>query len=212
MMLIGMFDSPYVRRVAISMRLLEVPFEHRNWSVGRDFEAIRRYNPLGRVPTLVLDDGEVLIESSAILDWLDERVGADRALLPARGPDRRRALKLMSIAAGAADKGVAQLYERAFRPEEKRHEDWVARCRKQMDAALDVLEHEAAALDGTGGWLGGERLTQADITVACAATFLHEALQLDPDRRPALMRQVARCEALPAFREIRLPFFAPQTG
>jgi glutathione S-transferase len=209
MLLIGMFDSPFVRRVAISMRLLDLPFEHRNWSVGRDFDAIRRYNPLGRVPTLVLDDGEALIESAAILDYLDERAGAQRALMPASGSERRRALKLMAVAGGAAEKGVLQLYEQAFRPPEKRHDDWLARCRSQSDAALDLLEREATL---PGDWLVGARMTQADITVACVATFLHEALGLDASRRPALMGRVAACEALPAFREICLPFAAPQPG
>ncbi len=80
MMLIGMYDSPFVRPVAITLNLFGMPFEHANWSVGRDFDRIREYNPLGRVPTLVLDDGEVLMESSAILDYLDERAGPARAL------------------------------------------------------------------------------------------------------------------------------------
>jgi len=210
MILIGMFDSPFVRRVAVSMRLLNMPFEHRNWSVGKDQADIRRYNPLGRVPTLVLDDGETLIESGAILDYLDETVGAERALLPHRGAERRLALKLMSIATGAADKGVAQLYENAFRPPEKRHQPWVERCRSQMHEGLAELDRCAASLDGKG-WLIGGHMTQADITVACAATFLHEALNLDQARYPSLMRQVARCEALPAFRDIHLPFFTPQS-
>jgi drug/metabolite transporter (DMT)-like permease len=74
MILIGMFDSPFVRRVAVTMNLLKIPFEHRNWSVGKDFDRIREFNPLGRVPTLVLDDGESLIESAAILDYLDDLV------------------------------------------------------------------------------------------------------------------------------------------
>src|SRR2546423_15604868 len=113
MILIGMFDSPFVRRVAVSMKLLGMSFEHRNWSVGKDQAEIRKFNPVGRVPTLVLDDGEVLIESSAILDYLDELVGEERALLPRTGAARRRGLKLMSIASGAAEKGVAQLYEKA---------------------------------------------------------------------------------------------------
>src|SRR5580658_49176 len=85
MLLIGMFDSPFVRRVAVSLRLLGLPFEHAAWSIGRDFERIRAYNPLGRVPTLVLDDGEALLDSSVILDYLDERVGYERALLPRAG-------------------------------------------------------------------------------------------------------------------------------
>lgn len=209
MILIGMFDSPFVRRVAVSMKLLDMPFEHRNWSVGKDQADIRRYNPLGRVPTLVLEDGEALIESSAILDYLDETAGPDRALLPRSGADRRLALKLMSIATGAADKGVAQLYEGVFRPAEKRHEPYVERCHSQMSEALAELDRYASTLDGNG-WLLGERMTQADITVSCATTFLHEALDLDATRSPSLMRQVARCEALPVFREIHLPFFKPQ--
>jgi hypothetical protein len=74
MKLVGMFDSPYVRRVAISMRLLDVPFEHANWSIGRDQARIAELNPLGQVPVLVLDDGEPLVESAVILDYLDPRI------------------------------------------------------------------------------------------------------------------------------------------
>jgi glutathione S-transferase len=209
MILIGMFDSPYVRRVAVSLRLLGIEFEHRNWSVGKDFERIREFNPLGRVPTLVLDDGEVLAESSAILDWIDEHVGPERALLARSGPDRRRALQIMAVATGAADKGVAQLYESAFRPPEKRHEPWVARCRTQMEAGLAALDRVCA--QSTNEWLLGDRMGQVDITLTAVSTFLHESLQLDPSRCPALARRTARGEALPPFREFHLPFFAPKT-
>ena len=209
-LLIGMFDSPYVRRVAVSLRLLGFAFEHRNWSVGQDFEQIRRYNPLGRVPTLVLDDGEVLTEAAAILDWADEAVGSERALLPPRGAPRRRALQLMGLATSAADKGVAQLYERAFRPEEKRHEPWLVRCRTQVEAGLAELERLCAARESH--WLLGPQLTQADITVAAVSTFLIEALPLDAARWPALNALRLQAEALSAFREFHQPFFAPQTG
>jgi glutathione S-transferase len=208
MILIGMFDSPYVRRVAVSLRLLGMDFEHRNWSVGGDFERIREFNPLGRVPTLVLDDGEVLAESSAILDWIDEHVGPERALLPRSGPDRRRALQIMAIATGAADKGVAQLYEGAFRPPSMRHEPWVARCRTQMEAALAALDRVCA--ESTSPWLLGDRMGQVDITLTAVSTFLHESLQLDASRCPALARRTARGEALPAFREFHQPFFVPR--
>ena len=143
MILIGMFDSPFVRRVAVSMNLLEIPYEHRNWSVGKDFELIRQFNPLGRVPTLVLPDGEALIESGAILDFLDESAGSERALLPRSGKERREALRIVSIAVGAAEKGVLQVYERAFRPGEKRHEPWIERCRTQMQSALAELDRVA---------------------------------------------------------------------
>src|SRR5690242_1895922 len=120
MILIGMFDSPFTRRVAISATLLGIDFEHRDWSVGRDFDRIRDYSPLGRVPVLVLDDGRALCESSMILDWLDQQAGPERALLPAQGDARFEALRLIALATGAADKGIHVVIERVFRPEEKR--------------------------------------------------------------------------------------------
>ena len=101
MLLIGMFDSPFVRRVAISLEALQLDFEHRNWSVGRDFDRIRAYSPLGRVPVLVLDGGEVLTESAAILEYLDRRVGPERALTPAAAADALPLLRLMAFATGA---------------------------------------------------------------------------------------------------------------
>jgi glutathione S-transferase len=210
MLLIGMFDSPFVRRVAISMKLLGLPFEHANWSVGKDFERIREYNPLGRVPTLVLDDGEVLMESSAILDYLDDLVGPGRALLPPIGKPRRDALKFMAMATGAAEKGIAQIYESAFRPAEKYHQPWVERCKSQMTGALQELEKLRAA-QAADMWLAGERVTQADITVACVFTFLADATRADVTPYPALKLLVARCEAMPAFKEIKLSFFTPNS-
>jgi glutathione S-transferase len=208
MILIGMFDSPFVRRVAVSLNFLSLPFEHRNWSVGRDFDAIRQYNPLGRVPTLVLADGEALLESGAILDYLDEVAGPKRALLPASGRARRDALQLMAIATGAAEKGVLQIYESAFRPEQKRHEPWLERCRMQMHAALSALD--AHAKSRGGGWLVGDSLSQADITVACVSTFLNLAFRADPESSvyPALGALKDRCEATPEFRAVKPPVFA----
>ncbi len=212
MLLIGMFDSPFVRRVAISLKLCGIAFEHADWSVGADFERIRQYNPLVRVPTLVLDDGEVLLESQALLDYLDELVGPQRALLPRLGRERRTALKLMAVAMGAAEKAREQVYERAFRPPEKRYEPWLARCRTQMHGALSELERHATER-GAGRWLVGERMTQADISTICAFTFLTDALALSPNIAPypALRALAARCEALPEFQSTRVEFFVPQS-
>jgi len=212
MLLIGMFDSPFVRRVAVSLKLLDIGFEHANWSVGRDFDRIRAYNPLGRVPTLVLDDGEALIESAAILDYIDELVGPARALLPRSGPERRAALKLMAMAVGAAEKCVAQVYEEAFRPPERRHAPWVERCREQMLAAAAQMERACAAA-GAGAWLVGERRTQADVTATCAYTFMSDTgrLPADPAQFPAWRAHAARCEALPAFQAVRAAWSAPKS-
>ena len=115
MQLIGMLDSPYVRRVAISMMRLGLPFQRHDWSVGADFDRIRQFSPLGRVPALVLDDGTVLVDSMSILDALDDLVGPSRALLPATGTPRREALRLMTLATGAAEK-VARPGLRAHGP------------------------------------------------------------------------------------------------
>ncbi len=206
-----MFDSPFVRRVAVSMNLLRMPFEHRNWSVGRDFELIRQFNPLGRVPTLVLPDGEALIESAAILDHLDERAGPMRALMPGSGRDRREALRIMSFATGAAEKGVAQLYEAVFRPAEKRHGPWTERCSKQMHAALAELERACGV--PAGEWLLGGRMTQADITAACVYSFLTGALAIHGTAvYPGLAALAERCEALPEFHASKAEWFAPGEG
>jgi glutathione S-transferase len=212
MLLIGMFDSPYVRRVAVGMHLCGIAFEHAPWSVGAEFERIRKYNPLVRVPTLVLDSGEVLLESAALLDYLDELVGPEQALLPRAGRERRSALKLMALAGGAADKGREQIYERAFRPADKRHDPWLARCRTQMHGALGELERHASER-GAGRWLIGERLTHADITLVCAFTFLCDALNANENglTYPALGALAARCEALPEFQATRVEFVAPSS-
>jgi glutathione S-transferase len=210
MLLIGMFDSPFVRRVAVSMKLLEMPFEHANWSVGKDFDRIREYNPLGRVPTLVTGDGPPLMESGAILDYLDERASPERALLPRSGAERRAALNLIAMATGAAEKGVMQLYERVFRPEEKRHAPWVERCHLQMNASLAALDRQVGER-GVSQWLVGKRMTQADVTAVCAFTFLNDALRVAADRvmYASLATLAARCESLPAFQETRMAFHPP---
>jgi glutathione S-transferase len=209
-LLIGMFDSPYVRRVAVSMQLLDIGYQHANWSVGKDFDRIRAYNPLGRVPTLLLDDAEVLSESAMILDYLDDRVGPARALLPATGRERREALRQMAMAVGAADKGREQIYEHAFRPSDKRHEPWLERCRTQMHGGLAELERYCESR-GAQQWLVGSALSQADITVACAFTFLRESLRLVEvlQRYPRLTGLVDRCEAMRAFKSTHVPFFTP---
>jgi glutathione S-transferase len=212
MLLIGMFDSPFVRRVAITMKLMDIPFEHANWSIGRDFDSIREYNPLGRVPTLVTEEGEKLLESAAILDYLDERAGAGRALLPSSGPERRHALNLMAMATGAAEKGVAQIYERVFRPEDKRHAPWVDRCHAQMCGALAAIDRHLGER-GLSQWLVGKRMTQADITCACVFTFLDDALRVGSDAVmfSSLATLAARCESLPVFQETRVPFRLPNS-
>ena len=162
------------------------------------------------MPTLVTNEGQTLMESGAILDYLDELAGPERALLPRSGPARRQALNLMAMATGAAEKGVLQIYERVFRPESKRHEPWVERCRLQMSASLGAIDHYLGER-GVSQWLVGKRMTQADITAVCAFTFLDDALRVAADAvmYQSLATLAARCESLPVFQETRVPFYAP---
>jgi len=208
MILIGQYDSPFVRRVAIAMDLYGMSYEHRPWSTFSDAALLAGFNPLRRVPTLVLDDGEVLIDSNVILDWLDEVAGPERALIASSGLARRTALKICALAAGLADKGVSLLYERILHKETS--QVWVDRCRAQIGDVLDVLDKDRAGRD-TAYWFGGA-IGHADIAVACAIRFTREAHPglFDPARWPALERHAARMEALDPFRRIVQPLAPPK--
>jgi glutathione S-transferase len=193
MILVGQYDSPYVRRVAVSLHVLGLAYEHDTRSVFSDFDAMRRVNPLGRIPSLVLDEGEVLIDSAAILDWLDQTVGETRALVPPRGAARRRALHRIALATGAIDKVGAAAYERIIRPAALRWPDWIERCRIQGMGAIEALAAEP--------WPDDAPLDQPQITTACMLRYVRMADPdlLPPGRFPSLDALSARCEALPAF-------------
>ena len=138
MILIGQYDSPFVRRVAVALRLYGHAYDHWPWSTFRDAQKLAAYNPLRRVPTLVLDTGEVLIESGAILDYLDEGAGPANRLIEASGAGRRAALKVCALATGLCDKMVSLVYERILH--EATSDAWVTRCEAQIGGVLDVLE------------------------------------------------------------------------
>jgi glutathione S-transferase len=201
--LIGQYDSPFVRRVAITLRIYGLAYEHRSWSVWGDADKIAQHNPLRRVPTLVLDDGTSLVETFAIVDALDELVPAERALLPRTGPVRRDGLRVVALASGIADKAVSLLYEPMFRAAPS--QPWMDRCRVQISDTLDTLERERSAR-GKSFWLGAA-LSHADIALACALRFTREAHStlFAPDRYPLLAEQAARCESLPDFRAVYQP-------
>ena len=197
MILIGQYDSPFVRRVAVALRLYGMAYEHRPWSTFGDGDRIAQFNPLRRVPTLVLDDGEALVESFAILDHLDELAGPSRALIPPSGAERRAALRVCALATGLCDKVVSLVYERALH--EAVSPTWTVRCEIQIGDVLEALETDRSRRE-SHYWFG-DRLGHADIAVACAFRFLTEALPgfASRKRRPALAAHSARCEALDAF-------------
>jgi glutathione S-transferase len=199
MRLIGMLDSPYVRRVAVSLAFLDVPFSHESVSVFRHFDEFKRINPVVKAPTVVTDDGVVLMDSSLILEYVAQLVPAERRLLPSDTREHARAQRIIGLALAACEKTVQIIYERNLRPAEKQHAPWIDRVRGQMLAAYDLL----AAEIGTGDqWLFGERPLQPDISVAVAWRFSRELLAdvVPVQKHPALARLSARAEALPEFK------------
>jgi glutathione S-transferase len=203
MKLIGMLDSPYVRRAAISAKLLDLPFEHRPLSVFRQIDEYKTLSPVVKAPTLLLDDGTLLLDSSLIVDYLDRLVAPERRLMPEDPALRVRALELTGFALAAAEKTVQVVYEYSRRPAEKLHQPWLDRVLDQLGAAYQKLETRVSAAPD---WLLGERVLQPDVTVAVAWRFTqfvaadYADLRLfDPARYPALAAFSARAEALPAF-------------
>jgi glutathione S-transferase len=197
MQLIGMLDSPYVRRVAIALIIAKTTFIHRPISLFRHIDQFSKLNPLLKAPTLLTDDGMALMDSSVILDYLagvDPRIAA---LTPSKAPQRVAALRATGLALTVMEKAVQRHYERMLRPAEKRHEPWVDRVMGQLTAGLSALDAE---LPGSG-WISGE-LGLADVTVACAFGFTHAVLAdvVETGRYPNLGAFCARAEALPAFR------------
>ena len=188
MQLIGMLDSPYVRRVAISLKRLNIPFEHRSLSVFRDFEAFSRINPIVKAPTLVTDDGIVLVDSTLILQYI-EGISATSLM-----PETAQALQSIGLALMACDKTVQIIYERTLRPTEKQHQPWLERVAKQLHAAYAQLEQTADVLTCNPPM-------QPDITIAVAWRFtqLYAADVITPEEFPKLAAFSADAEALPEF-------------
>ena len=194
MRLIGMLDSPYVRRTAIALRLLGIPFGHEPLSVFSTFEQFSRVNPVVKAPTLVCDDGTVLMDSALIIDYLEALAG--RTLWPAGLAQRTRALRVTGLAMAACEKIVQIVYEHHLRPAV--HAPWLERVHKQMLAALtaldaEIAQHPLAADEAT--------LTQAGLSAAIVWRFMQIKLEVPVADAacPALAAFSARAEALPAF-------------
>ena len=207
MILIGQYDSPFVRRVGLALTVYGLPFEHKPWSAFADAALLRAYNPLARVPTLVLDDGGMLTDSHVILSYLDGLVPAVKALMPPAEPARRRAHTVVGLACATADAAVSLFYE--LRLHDKASDMLVSRRSGQIAGALAALEAEEAGR--SGDFLFEDRLTHADIAVAAACRFVSEAhpsLAAMADF-PRLADHCARLEASALFQAVSQPFIPP---
>ena len=196
MILVGQYDSPFVRRVAVTLHLYGMPFTRNTISVFGDADQMAKINPLVRIPSLVLDSGETLIDSAAILDTLDEMAGPGRALTPASGATRRRVLQVTAMATGAIDKAGAWVYERHFHPPAHRSEELLARYQSQVAGALSWLDERVQ-----DGRLCGPALTQADISASALVFYLklRAAPMFEPARYPRLAGLCDALEATEAF-------------
>ncbi|WP_428249335.1 glutathione S-transferase family protein [Ferrovibrio sp.] len=196
MKLIGRNLSPYTRRVAIALTLLDIPHEREYLSVTADPQRGLSINPVGRVPALQISASETLIESAAILDYLMELAGP-KTLVPPHGKPRRDCLRLMAWGAGVLDKAVAAIYEVRRRPAEKVHEPWRQLLLSQATGGLRALEAVQPH-----PWLMGEHFSMADVTVGVTVSFLRvmQPELLPPGVYPNLEALATACEALPAFK------------
>lgn len=199
MILYGRNLSPYVRRVAVWLGLQGRAVETRPLATAEDFEAILAANPVGRVPTLELDDGTRLIEAWAICDWLDD-AAPERRLVPAAGPARRETLQRLALASATADKAVALVYDRNRRPEALHWADWIARLTRQVAGGLAAME----AVAPEAGFFGGDAPDGADVGFVCAFDFIgvmHPEIAGGP--YPRLAALSARANALASFADTR---------
>ena len=201
MILVGRFGSPFVRRVAITLRLYNIPHEHQALSAsGDDRPKLKEINPVARVPALITDDGQTLIDSVTILDYLDRLVEPSKALIPRDGAERTKIMALIGLAVGGIEKSIAAYYEMGKRPEEMWHRPWLATLLEQSKDGFEALDRAAAM-----PWLTGDEITQADVSTVAFWDF---ALRARPEDAPAMncpnIAAIAdRANALPAFLETK---------
>ena len=200
MILIGRLTSPFVRRTAVLLDLLELEFELREISVITEPDTIRQYSPGGRVPALITDEG-TLVDSFAIALTLLDRHDPEERLWPRSGAPLAEALQVVALADSALEKAIAAHYERTRRPKEFVYQPWIDLCESQSAGAIEALESRTAS-----DYSVGERLTFADVVLATGLTFLIQlgASSFNPERHQRLEALRAGCEALPAF-AARLP-------
>lgn len=198
MKLVGMLDSPYVRRTAISLKCMGISFEHQALSVFNNFAQFQTINPVVKAPTLVFDSGEVLMDSTIILQYAESAVPASRRLMPHAGEEFRLALQIVGYALAASEKAVQLIYEQNLRPTEKQHQPWIDRVTLQLQAACKALETK---LQVSAFELAPAVLSQPHITCAVIWQFIQTNL---PDIIPVadfpiLQTLSTHAESLPEF-------------
>ena len=217
MQLIGITSSPYVRRVAISLDLLDIPFEQVGLSTYKDFDRFKAINPVAKAPTLVCDNGQIILDSSLILQFAERHLSAGKTLWPVEAGDYQYDMSAVSLALAACEKAVQIVHEAQLRPEAFRFDWWLDRILQQALAAFDLLENEivnrdlsVAAGNGQASLGIGQAcigISQACITAAVVWKFTQWAIaeSVPVANFPALENLSRRMEATPAFQKWALP-------
>lgn len=198
MKLVGMLDSPFVRRVAISLDILGVPFDHDAVSVFSTFARFQAINPVVKAPTLICDDGEVLMDSSLILQFVEATTGGatlwatDRLAL-------QHEFRAVGLGLAACEKSVQIAYEQNLRPPEARYAPWLERLTGQLLAAYAALELDVARRPAV--FAAGPN--QAAITAAVAWQFTQAMLPgvVPAAFHPGLAALSARLESTAPFQK-----------
>ena len=154
--------SPYGRKVKIAAYQLGLMdrIEIVNADTSDPSEKLRQQNPLGKIPTLVLEDGTALYDSRVIVEYLDHMAGGGK-LIPA-GPARFPQLVLQALADGLMDASLLQVYEARFRPEDRRDQNWLDHQAGKVARAMAVLEASPPDLG---------QICVGEIAVACALGY-----------------------------------------
>jgi len=197
-MLVGQYDSPFVRRAAVALHHHGIAFERQVLSVFQDFERMLEINPLGKVPTLILPDGRSIFDSRAIIEYLDARAEEEETrLTPADPADRVAMLQVEAVGIGLAEKTYERGIEFSRRAPGKHDPDWIARLERQIGSALAWLDARM-----TDEFYVAGRLTRADLAAVAGATYLakKQPQLYVPERIPALDAYRCRLESMPAFR------------
>ncbi len=197
MILVGQLDSPFVRRVAATMSHYGLPFDRHALSVFGDRDEVARLNPLAKVPALIIDDGEALVESAAIIDYLDQLAGPTTSLTPTSGAERWKVLRHAAIAMGISERAVQLRIETVRRPQHLQSVEFADGYKMSIRNSLDVLERDAV-----GPWVSASGLTQADFSVTAALTHLTNRVDEFSDLQawPKLTTIRLQGEDLSAFR------------
>jgi glutathione S-transferase len=198
MKLIGSLASPYVRKVRVVLAEKMIDYQLELDDVWSADTRIQQSNPLGKVPCLLMEDGDALFDSRVIVEYLDN-VTPLHKLIPSDGRARAEVKCWEALCDGLLDAAILVRLEAGQRPAEKRHEPWVARQMGKVDAALEAMAERL----GDKPWASGGKYSLADICMGCALGWLAFRFPDKPWRtqHPNLARHLDKVSERPSFAE-----------